>query len=119
MISMTLNDLALAVDKVHEAFYKEKAKSFNKDIDHVINLIYSDENIKVDNSISPKRFRLTFKDYEGKIDEYNNLFGEILKNAQNACDTGYLIDLPYTHAKKIFDYVMEKDLKDINKYRLY
>jgi len=119
MILMTLNDLVYIVDKVHRIFYGNKAIRIDDLSDDVKNIIYEDDQIKVDNAISKTRFRLTFNKYEGKIDDYSNLFGEILKNNKGACDTGYLVDLSYSQVQKIYDFIKNNNDLTIQSYKVH
>ncbi len=116
---MTLKEFALAIDKIHNLFYGEKTNDILEPFPNVIKLNYSNDYIQVDNAILETNFKLTFPEYEGKIDEYNYLFGEILKNSDNTCDTGYFIDLTSSFANKIYEYITNEPNDKILRYKLF
>jgi len=104
-------------EKIHLAFYNAPLKVLSTD-NIEVTLIYKNEQFVIENHIET-RFRLIFPDYVGKIGAYRNLFGYIMKNGDNVCDTSDFIDLSLSHVKKIHDFIQSiaidelKLLKDL------
>src|SRR5690554_1784476 len=103
------------IQKIHEAFYGDKLKIVSE-TDHEVQLKFKDELFSVENHIET-RYRITFPDYVGKIGAYRNLFGYIMKNDDNVCDTSDFIDLPISHIRKIHAFVQQVNMKDLEKLK--
>ena len=84
--------------KIHEAFYHKTLTVISYD-DYEVKLVCENDHFGIENYIET-RFRLTFPDYVGKITQYRNLFGYIMHNGDNVCDTSDFIDLSRSHVIK-------------------
>lgn len=103
------------ISKIHEAYYGEKLL-LKKVSDTEITLINKNEIFTIENHVKT-RFRVVFPDYIGKISAFRNLFGRIMNNGDNICDTSDFIDLPKSHVVSIYNYIYHKDINDIKKLR--
>ena len=101
------------IQKIHEAFYGDKLKIVSE-TEHEVQLKFKDELFSVENHIET-RYRITFPDYVGKIGAYRNLFGYIMKNDDNVCDTSDFIDLPISHITKIYHYINDTKSIELSK----
>lgn len=102
---------AKSFQKVHQAFYDVPLEVLNVG-HHEVLLKYKAERFTIENHIET-RLRLVFPDYVGKIGAYRNLFGYIMKNGDNVCDTSDFIDLSLSHVRKIHAFIQNIDYKDL------
>lgn len=112
---MTPLKFSSTIQKIHEAFYGAKL-SVLETSKHEVQLKYKNEVFGVENHIET-RYRVIFPDYDGKIGAYRNLFGYILGNDDNVCDTSDFIDLPRSHVQKIHDWVTQKKLNELQEMK--
>lgn len=112
---MNPKQFSKTMNKIHEAFYQAPLEVINSDKNEMILKSGNDE-FCIENHIHT-RFRITFPDYTGKISSYRNLFGQIMKNDDNVCDTSDFIDLPLSHVRKIHDFIQKINIKDLEKLK--
>jgi len=112
---MKPQDFVKSFQKIHQAFYQTPLMVLNTH-DNEITLIHNNEQFIIENHIET-RFRLIFPDYVGKIGAYRNLFGYIMKNADNVCDTSDFIDLSLSHVKTIHSYIQSIDIEDLKQLK--
>lgn len=105
------------ISKIHEAFYGKKL-TFKSIEDTEVILLNKDEIFRIENHIHT-RYRVIFPDYVGKISAFRNLFGRIMNNGDNICDTSDFIDLPKSHVVSIYNYIYHKNINDIKKLKDY
>src|SRR5690554_5195464 len=99
---MTLKELAQLIENIHIKLYQSKAVKFQKTHPKVYQIIFEDnDSILVDHVVDPRRFRIVFSDYEGKIDAYRDFFDSILGNNVDLCDTGDFLNLSLLEAIKV------------------
>ncbi len=110
---MLINDMIHTIDKIHVALYNEKSNHFHQLSKKHVKIFFKSDVITVD-QIIPNRIRITFSEYVGKIGEYRNLFGRIMHNDDNVCDTSDFIDLTIPHAKKIIEVIHDTPIEKIN-----
>lgn len=72
-----------------------------KDNERIIK--FKNQTIHLDNFVAT-RYRLTFSDYEGVIDDFRDQFDEIYGFVYYCCDVSNFIDLTETFIKQINDY---------------
>src|SRR5690554_913290 len=112
---MNPKQFSKTIDKIHQAFYQRPLEVIKSDKNE-ITLKSEDDQFSVENHIHT-RFRITLPDYVGKIGTYRNLFGHIMKNDDNVCDTSDFIDLPLSHVRKIHDFIQKINIKDLEKLK--
>lgn len=112
---MKPQEFAKSFQKIHLAFYDVPLEVLNEGHNEVL-LTYKDEHFTIENHIET-RLRLTFPDYVGKIGAYRNLFGYIMKNGDNVCDTSDFIILTLSHAKKIHAFIQNIDYNDLKELK--
>ena len=108
-------EFAKSFQKIHEAFYDETLKVSKVNPNEVL-LISKDEHFTIENHIET-RFRLIFPDYVGKIGAYRNLFGHIMHNGDNVCDTSDFIDLSLSHVRKVNAFIQKSDHQALKKLK--
>jgi len=106
---------AEAINKIHQAFYNQTLSVVELHLNE-IKLKYDQDHFSVENYIKT-RYRITFPDYVGKIDVYRNIFGHIMKNDDNICDTSDFIDLPLSHVKIIYTYIKNIHMDDLKRLK--
>lgn len=109
---MILNDMIKTIDKIHLSLYHIKASHIHMLSSDVVKIIFFDDEIKVDHIIK-NRIRITFSEYVGKIGDYREIFGKIMENNDNICDTSDFIDLTLAHAEKISKTIEAMTLDEI------
>lgn len=102
--------------KIHLAFYDTPLKIDKESKDEVV-LKIDDEYFSIENHIKT-RYRITFPDYVGKIGRYRNLFGHIMGNSDNVCDTSDFIDLPVSHIIKIYNDIENLEVSALKKIKI-
>jgi hypothetical protein len=111
---MKPQDFVKSFQKIHVAFYNQLLEIKKLSENEVI-LMCKNEQFKIENHIET-RFRLIFPDYVGKIGNYRNLFGYIMNNGDNVCDTSDFIDLSLSHIKNIHEYIQNTDIELLKQF---
>jgi len=101
--------------KIHLAFYGEPLNVLNTS-NNQVTLTYKNEQFTIENHIET-RFRLVFPDYVGKIGAYRNLFGYIMQNGDNVCDTSDFIDLSLSHVQKIHGFIQTTNIEELKQLK--
>jgi hypothetical protein len=111
---MKPQDFVKSFQKTHVAFYNQLLEIKKLSENEVI-LMCKNEQFTIENHIET-RFRLIFPDYVGKIGKYRNLFGYIMNNGDNVCDTSDFIDLSLSHIKNIHEYIQNTDIELLKQF---
>ena len=112
---MNPKQFSKTIHKIHEAFYQAPLEVIHSNKNEITLKSGTDE-FSIENHIHT-RFRITFPDYTGKIGAYRNLFGKIMKNDDNVCDTSDFIDLPLSHVRRIHAFIQQVNMKDLEKLK--
>ena len=97
---MYLDFLLELVNKTYQELYNKSYLEIIKESNYIYKLRFETEVITVDKSVGNK-YRLTFEEFDGTIDDFIDLYDVILGFNRYCCDTSYFIDLTEEFIRKI------------------
>lgn len=99
-----MKELLRLVINTYIHLYGESKYQIEEASDNNIFVTFPNERIQLDNFVG-KRYRLTFSDYEGVIDDYRDTFDIVHGYTYYCCDVSNFIDLTESFIKNINSYL--------------